>query len=166
MSTPLERIILALQLEKKRLEHEFKIELPKIIGIAREHGDLSENAEYHAARERHGLVRARIGQIDGQLARLKSIDLKQIARDRIGLYSRVTLFEIETENELVYQLVTSEEADLDAGLVSISSPIGRGLTGRQVGDAVTIQVPAGVREFEVTTVKTLHDLANEPGEEE
>ena len=157
MTSPLERIIAELLEEKRRLEHEFKVELPKAIGIARAHGDLSENAEYHAARERHAFVRAKIGQIDGQLLRLKSIDLRLVHRDRVGLYSRVTLFDLESEKEIVYRLVTSEEADFDRGLLSMSSPIGQGLVGKKEGDEIRVNVPSGQRSFEVVSIVTVHD---------
>ncbi len=157
MTSPLERIIASLEEERKRLDHEFKVELPKAIGIARAHGDLSENAEYHAARERHAFVKARIGQIDGQLARLKSIDMRQVPKDRAGLYSRLTLFDLDSEEEIAYQLVTSEEADLDKGLISTSSPIGQGLVGKQEGATVTVRVPSGVRRFEIVRIVTLHE---------
>ena len=154
--TPVDAIIARLEDEKKVLEHEFKIELPKAIGIARAHGDLSENAEYHAARERHAFVRARLGQIDGQLSRLRSIDVRQIPRDRVGLYSRVVLNDTDSGSEVTWRLVTSEEAQPDEGLISISSPIGRGLTGKREGDVVRIEVPSGVRNFEVISVATVH----------
>ena len=161
MDNPLERVIATLLEEKRRLEHEFKIELPKAIGIARAHGDLSENAEYHAARERHAFVRARIGQIDGQLTRLKSIDLRLVPKDRVGLYSKVTLFDLASEAEVAYQLVTSEEADFDKGLLSMSSPIGQALAGKKEGDTVSVVVPSGRRSFEVVSVRTLHDQAGD-----
>jgi transcription elongation factor GreA len=150
-------IIERLEAQKKELEREFKVDLPKAIGIAREHGDLSENAEYHAARERHAFVRAQIGHIDGQLAHLKGIDLRQIPKDRIGLYSRVTLVDLATNEQVTYQLVTSEEANLDEGLISMSSPIGRGLSGKREGDEARIEVPSGIRTFEVGQVITVHD---------
>lgn len=159
MTSPLERIISRLEQERKKLDHEFKIELPKAISVARAHGDLSENAEYHAAKERHAFVLSRMGQIDAQLARLKNIELSKVPRDRVGIYSKVTLFEIDTEKEVVYQLVTAEEADLDKGLISTTSPLGKGLMGHREGDEVTIRVPSGVREFEVISLATLHDQA-------
>jgi transcription elongation factor GreA len=155
--TPLEDIIARLEAEKKQLEYEFKVELPKAIGVARAHGDLSENAEYHAAREKHAFVRARIGQVDAQLARLKSVDLRHIPKDRVGLYARVRLMDADSGTEVLYQLVTSEEANAEAGLISVSSPIGRGLTGKREGDEVKIQVPSGTRCFEILAVITVHD---------
>lgn len=160
MPSPLERLIAKLRDEQKRLEYEFKVELPKAIGVAREHGDLSENAEYHAARERHAFVRARLGQVAGQLERLNGIDLSKIPRDRIGLYSKVVVFDMDSEEEVEYQLVTGEEADPDKGLISASSPLGRGLLGRSEGDETSIDVPSGTRNFEISSVTTLHDLAD------
>ena len=157
MPSPIESLISKLEEEIKKLDHEFKVELPKAIGIARDHGDLSENAEYHAARERHAFVKARIGQLSAQMERLKSIDVSKISRDKVGLYSQVTVFDLDTEEEIDYTLVTGEEADPDKGLISSSSPLGRGLMNRAEGDETSIQVPSGTRNFEITGLKTLHD---------
>ena len=150
MPSPLEKLIEKLQADRKALEHEFKIELPKQIGIAREHGDLSENAEYHAARERHAFVKAQMGQIDAQLARLTQVDIAKIPGDKAGLYSKVTVFDLDSEEETEYELVTGDEADPEKGRISISSPIGKGLAGKEEGDEVTIQVPSGRRNFEIS----------------
>lgn len=163
MSSPIDILLARLQEQRKKLDHEFKIEIPKIIGIAREHGDLSENAEYHAARERHAFVKAQLGQLDGQIAYLKSIDIRQIPKDRVGLYSEVKVFDVEDGEERLYKIVTSEEADLDKGLISISSPIGRALMGRQEGAEIRVEVPAGVRNFEVVSIRTIHDQGTPEG---
>jgi transcription elongation factor GreA len=156
MPSPIDAIIARLQAERKQLDYEFKVEIPKIIGIARDHGDLSENAEYHAARERHAFVKAQLAQLDERINALRSIDMRQISHDKAGLYSHLRLNDVDSGDEVRYQLVTSEEADFDKGLISISSPIGRGLVGKQEGAEVKIQVPSGVRTFEVIELRTLH----------
>ena len=157
MSSPIDILLVRLQEQRKKLDHEFKIEIPKIIGIARDHGDLSENAEYHAARERHAFVKAQLGQIDAQIAYLKDIDIRQIPKDRVGLYSEVKLFDVDGDKEHLYKIVTSEEADLDKGLISISSPIGRALMGKQEAAEVRVEVPSGVRNFEIVAIRTIHE---------
>ena len=155
--SPLDALLRRLQTQRKQLEHDFKVELPRQIGIARAHGDLSENAEYHAAREKHAFVKAQLGQLDAQIAQLKSIDIKQISRDRIGLYSEVKLTDVDSGDELTWKIVTSEEADVEAGRISIASPIGRALMGKREADEVRVQVPAGTRNFEVQSILTVHD---------
>lgn len=157
MPSPLQKRITTLEEESKRLEHEFRIELPKAIGIARDHGDLSENAEYHAARERHAFVKAQLAQIASQLAKLKGVDISRIPKDKAGLYSKVTVFDLDSEEEIVYELVTGEEADPDEGRISISSPIGKGFAGKEEGDEVRIQVPSGRRSFEISGLVTIHE---------
>jgi transcription elongation factor GreA len=142
------------------LEHEFRSELPKEILRARELGDLSENAEYHAAKERQGYVNARIGQLKMRLQAMSMVDLTKIPTDRIGLGSEVVLFDTKKEEEIKYKLVTSEEADVQKGLISTSSPIGKGLLNKQVGDEVKIIIPGGTKEFEILKVKTVHELAD------
>lgn len=161
MSSPIDKLLVNLQAQRKQLDYEFKVELPRIIAVARAHGDLSENAEYHAAREKHAFIKAQLGALDAQIARLKSIDLKQLPTDKAGLYSMVDVFDVDSSERLTYKLVTSEEADLEQGLISVSSPIGRALSGRSEGDEVRVQVPAGTRTFEIVALKTVHDLADE-----
>jgi transcription elongation factor GreA len=141
------------------LEHELRSELPKEILRARELGDLSENAEYHAAKERQGYVNARIGQLKMRLQVMSMVDLTKIPHDRIGLGSEVVVFDTKKEEEITYKLVTSEEADVHKGLISTSSPIGKGLLNKQVGDEVKIVIPGGTKEFEILKVKTVHELA-------
>jgi transcription elongation factor GreA len=142
------------------LEHELRSELPKEILRARELGDLSENAEYHAAKERQGYVNARIGQLKMRLQTMSMVDVSKIPTDRIGLGSEVVLFDTKKEEEIKYKLVTSEEADVNKGLISTSSPIGKGLLNKQVGDEVKITIPGGTKEFEILKVKTVHELAD------
>ena len=138
------------------LEYEFRNELPKEILRARELGDLSENAEYHAAKERQGLVNARLGQLQKRLAELSMIDLTKVPKDRVGFGSTVVVYDITKSVELEYRLVTSEESDAKQGMVSTSSPIGRGLLNRRVGEEIKIQVPGGALEFEVVRIVTIH----------
>jgi transcription elongation factor GreA len=148
-----------LQEEIAALEHELRSELPKEILRARALGDLSENAEYHAAKERQRFVDARLGQLTARLREFAMVDMTKIPRDRVGLGSLVIVLDIVREEEITYNLVTSEEADAPAGKISTSSPIGRGLLGKQVGDTVRIQIPGGVREMEIIQLTTIHDLA-------
>ncbi|HYL37979.1 MAG TPA: transcription elongation factor GreA [Bryobacteraceae bacterium] len=139
------------------LENELRIQLPREISKARAHGDLSENAEYHAAKERQGMVNARLGQLRSRLRELSMIDVSRIPRDRIGFGSSVTVLDLQKDEEITYQLVTSEEADVATGKISTTSPIGRGLLGKQVGDTVKVHIPGGVRELEVLQLITIHD---------
>jgi transcription elongation factor GreA len=148
-----------LQDEIAALEHELRSELPKEILRARALGDLSENAEYHAAKERQGFVNARLGQLQARLREFAMVDLTKIPRDRVGLGSQVVVLDTDKDEEISYRLVTSEEADAPSGKISTSSPIGRGLLGKQVGDTVKIQIPGGVREMEIISLATIHDLA-------
>ena len=146
-----------LQEEIAALENELRIELPREILKAREHGDLSENAEYHSAKERQGLVNARLNQLNSRLRDLSMIDMSQIPHDRIGLGSRVVVLDVDKDEKIRYKLVTSEEVDVAKGLISTSSPIGRGLLGKRVGDTVKIQIPGGMREMEVIELFTIHE---------
>lgn len=148
-----------LQDEIAALEYELRNELPKEILKARALGDLSENAEYHAAKERQGIVNARLGQLQARLREFSMIDMSKIPRDRVGLGSQVVIFDIDKDEQQTYNLVTSEEADVANGKISTSSPIGRGLLGKRVGDTVKIQIPDGVREMEILSLRTIHDSA-------
>lgn len=148
-----------LQEEITALEYELRNELPKEILKARAHGDLSENAEYHAAKERQAWVNARLGHLQGRLREFSMIDFSRIPRDRVGLGSQVVVFDVNKDEEYTYNLVTSEEADVAKGKISTSSPIGKGLLGKRVGDTVKIQIPDGVREMEILSLTTIHDAA-------
>jgi transcription elongation factor GreA len=148
-----------LQEEIAALEYELRNELPKEILKARAHGDLSENAEYHAAKERQGYVNARLGQLQARMREFSMIDLSKIPRDRVGLGSHVVVLDLNKSEEQAYDLVTSEEADAPSGKISTSSPIGRGLLGKRVGDTVKIQIPGGMREMEILSLVTIHDSA-------
>jgi transcription elongation factor GreA len=145
-----------LQEEIAALEYELRSELPKEILRARELGDLSENAEYHAAKERQGLVNARLGQLKKRLAELSMIDLAKVPRDRIGFGTTVVVYDLVKEEELTYRLVASEESDVKNGLISTSSPIGKGLLNKRVGDEVKIVAPGATLQYEVVRVTTIH----------
>lgn len=147
-----------LQEEIKALEYELRNELPREIAKARAHGDLSENAEYHAAKERQSFVSARLAQLHQRLKDMSFVDLSKISRDSVGLGSTVVVYDSEKEEEATYELVTSEDADAANGKISTSSPIGRGLLGKKVGDEVRIQIPGGARNLEVLRLTTIHDL--------
>lgn len=148
-----------LQEEISALEYELRNLLPKEILKARAHGDLSENAEYHAAKERQAWVNARLGQLQARLREFSMVDVSKIPRDRVGLGSHVVVLDLTKDEELTYSLVTSEETDVASGKISTSSPIGRGLLGKRVGDTVKIQIPDGVREMEILSLTTIHDSA-------
>ena len=146
-----------LQAEIAKLDYEMRNELPREILRARELGDLSENAEYHAAKERQGFVNARLGQLKKRLGELSMIDMSRIPRDCAGLGSTVVVLDLQKDEEITFHLCTSEEADITKGLISTSSPIGRGLLNKKVGDELKIQIPGGFREMEILRLKTMHD---------
>src|SRR5436305_11590996 len=130
-----------LEEEIQALERELTFELPKELQRARALGDLSENAEFHMAKQRQDYVGARLGQLKKRLADLSLINFNNIPKDRIAFGSRVTLYDLDRDQEIEYKLVTSEEADLGRGLISTSSPIGRGLMGKRVGDTIKVTTP-------------------------
>jgi len=148
-----------LEEEIRVLEHELNHELPKEIKTARAHGDLSENAEYHAAKERQGMVNARLGQLRQRLAEISLVNFNNIPHDRVAFGSTVLLHDVTKGAEVEYKIVTSEDADVASGKISTSSPIGRGLIGKQVGDLISVQTPAGPREFEIRKLTTIHEQA-------
>ncbi|MEX2271324.1 MAG: transcription elongation factor GreA [Vicinamibacterales bacterium] len=148
------RLIKRFQDEIAILERELKVELPKEILRARELGDLKENAEYHAAKERQRLVETRISMLSGRVAEIQLMNLDKIPTDRAGFGS--TLHVIENGNEMRFQLVMPEDADPPKGLISIASPIGRALSGKEGGDVVKVPTPNGIRKFEITKLITIH----------
>lgn len=148
-----------LEEEIQSLEHELNHELPNELKRARALGDLSENAEYIMAKQRQDIVAARLAQLKHRLADLSLINLTNIPKDRIAFGTRVVLYDLDRDTELEYKLVTSEEADVSKGLISTTSPIGRGLMGKKIGDNVTVRTPNGAREFEVRSMVTIHDEA-------
>jgi transcription elongation factor GreA len=146
-----------LQDEIAVLEHEFHVELPKEILKARAHGDLSENAEYHAAKDRQGFVNARLGQLRKRLSELAMVDFTKIPIDKAGLGSTVVVLDVKRHEEITYYLVTSEEADAANGRISTTSPIGRALLGKEEGDSVKVTSPGGSKELEIRKLTTIHD---------
>jgi transcription elongation factor GreA len=152
-----DQILKKLQDEIALLERELHSDLPKEIRRARELGDLRENAEYHAAKERQSFVQARIAMLQRRVAAVQMINLDRIPHGRAGLGSTVHLRE-QGVGEVVYQLVMPEDADVEKGLISVSSPIGKAIVNKEEGDEVIVQTPGGRRAFEVTRLVTIHDL--------
>lgn len=147
-------IIDRLGAELRSLEYEYRVELPKEIKTAVAMGDLRENAEYKAALERQAYVRARIGQLRERLGSLNSMNVNQLPLDRAALGSTMTLLDLDTDEEVRYTLVFPEMSDADEGMLSVASPIGRSLMGKQEGDEVTVQIPSGTRHFEILDLLT------------
>ena len=146
-----------LQDEIRGLEYELKVELPKEILRAREHGDLRENAEYKAAKERQSYLEARVAQLHQRLAGLSMINMNRIPVGKVGLGSTVTLKSADDGELVVYQIVTPEESDPTRGRISPMSPIGRSLLNHEEGDVLEVRVPSGTRELEIVELKTIHD---------
>ena len=146
-----------LQDEIATLEHELSHELPKELKKAVALGDLSENAEYHMAKQRQEFVKARIRQLGRRLADLSLINMASIPKDKVGLGSTVKVYDSAKEEEIEYKLVTSEETDVGSGKISTTSPIGRALLNKKVGDTTTVVTPNGNREMEILTLTTVYD---------
>ena len=145
--------------EIEALEHELIHELPKEIKKAAALGDLSENAEYHMAKQRQEFVKARVRQLGRRLADLSMVNMNNIPKDKVGLGSTVKVFDSTKNEEMEYNIVTSEESDVAAGKISTNSPIGRALLNKRVGDTATVVTPNGTRELEILTLSTIHDVA-------
>jgi transcription elongation factor GreA len=152
-----------LQAELDELDNELRVRLPKQIKTAKEWGDLRENAEYHAALARQQFVQARIGQLRQRLSEISSIDISKVPHDRAAYGSTLVLYDSERDEEVTYRLVTPEESDPQAGLISTVSPVGRSLMGKEEGDEVTVSTPAGARTFEIRRLTTLHDELKDKG---
>lgn len=146
-----------LEEELRSVEHELKVELPKEIARAREWGDLRENAEYKSAKERQSFLQARLAQLQSRLAALSLMNLDQIPKDKVGLGSTVGVLDEDSGETKVYEIVTTEESDPALGKISPSSPIGRSLLNKKIGDVAEVRVPAGTRYYEIQTLKTIHD---------
>jgi transcription elongation factor GreA len=144
-----------LEEEAQRIETELRVTLPKEISAAMSHGDLSENAEYHAAKERQSTLQARMGQIQKRLADLSRIDVSSVRKDRVGLGSEVTVENLDTGETVRYVLVIPEIADGKRNFVSVASPVGQALLNRKAGDTVTVAIPKGTYEFEVRKFVTI-----------
>jgi len=152
-----EKIKKKLKDEIAALEHELHDELPKELKKARAHGDLSENAEFKFAKERQSYVSARLGQLHQRMADISMLNLNNLPKDRAAYGSRIVVLEVAKSAEIEYKLVTAEEADAAKGMISTTSPIGRALLGKKVGDEVKVTTPAGIREYEVVRLVTIHD---------
>jgi transcription elongation factor GreA len=146
-----------LQDEIAVLEHELHSDLPKEIMTARAHGDLKENAEYKYAKERQSYVSARLGQLHQRLADISMLNLNNLPKDRAAYGSRILVLDVAKSSKIEYKLVTVEEADAAKGLISTTSPIGRALLGKKVGDEVSVTTPAGIKEYEVVRLTTIHE---------
>ena len=149
------RLIKRFEDEISQLDRELTQELPKEIKRARELGDLRENAEYHAAKERQRFVEARISMLRQRVSEIQLMNLEKIPTDRAGYGSKLTLS--ENGRQFVYELVMPEDANPERGLISVASPIGRALVGKEEGDEVSAPTPAGVRHFEILKLVTIHD---------
>jgi transcription elongation factor GreA len=149
----------------KELDHELKVQLPKEIQRAREYGDLRENAEYKAAKERQSYVNARLGQLRRRLAALSLVNLDRIPHGKVGLGSTVKLKDADSGDEIVYDLVTPEEADPTLGRISPSSPIGKCLLNHEEGDEVEVKVPSGTKRYEIISLVTMHDQVEDGAED-
>lgn len=142
--------------EIDKLRHEYKVELPQKIADARAYGDLKENAEYHAARERQSFVKARISQLSEQLSKLSDINMGSIPEDRIGYGSSVTVFDFDSEEIIDFTIVSPNEVEPSSGKISLSSPIGAALNNKYAGDEVEITIPAGKKRYLVQKLTTMH----------
>jgi transcription elongation factor GreA len=154
-----EQIKKKLQDEMNALEHELIHDLPKEIKKAAALGDLSENAEYHMAKQRQEFVKARLRQLGKRMADLSLINMDNIPKDRVGLGSTVKVYDNTKNEEMEYKLVTSEESDVATGKISTSSPIGRALLNKKVGESASVVTPNGKRELDILTLSTIHDEA-------
>jgi transcription elongation factor GreA len=154
-----EEIKLKLQDELRQLEAELRTEIPQELKKAVAMGDLSENAEYEAARNRQDYVRARIAGLRKRLGDISMIDVSRLPHDRVGYGSTVVLYDLDSGGEITYRLVMAEDSDIAQNKISTTSPIGRGLMGRAEGEETEIITPNGKRRFEVVKLKTIHDTA-------
>ena len=150
------RLLKKFEDEIAQLDRELKTELPREIKRARELGDLRENAEYHAAKERQLFVESRISMLQKRVSDIQLMNLERIPRDKVGFGATVTLKD-ETGQTVVYQLVMPEDADVEGGMISTASPIGRALLNKEEGDDVVVATPNGPRRFELIKLVTIHD---------
>ena len=153
-----ERLIKKFEDEIQALNYELKLELPKEIKRARELGDLRENAEYAAAKERQRLVEARISMLQKRVSEIALLNVDRIPADRAGFGSTVHVIE-SNGDKLTFQLVMPEDADATKGLISTTSPIGRAFLNKEAGDSVKVVTPGGTRQFEIVKLFTIHDEA-------
>jgi transcription elongation factor GreA len=161
-----EQVKKRLEEEIKLLEHELTTELPAEIKKAVALGDLSENAEYHMAKQRQEFVKARVRQLGKRLADLSLTNMNNIPKDKVGLGSTVKVYDSSKDEEIEYKLVTSEESDVGAGKISTTSPIGKALLNKKVGDEATVITPNGKRQLEILALTTVHDEEEAEAEKE
>lgn len=141
---------------QEELKHLIRVERPRVvqdIAEARDHGDLSENAEYDAAKERQGFVEGRIAEINNKMARAQVIDVSTIDTDKVVFGATVTVYDDESESESTYRIVGEDESDIKQGLISVSSPVAKALIGHRVDDEVQVKVPSGIRIYEIIDIK-------------
>ena len=148
--------------EIDQLSHELNVLLPQAIAQAVELGDLRENSEYKAALERQRFVQARLGQLHQRLSQLSQLANTEAPTDRVGLGSRVTVIDLETNETDTYMVVLAEMMDIDAGHISLASPLGRALSGGRVGDELSLRLPTMVRRLKIVELLTVHQLAADP----
>lgn len=151
-------IVKQLKEELKKVEKELRVDVPKELQKAAAHGDLRENSEYEAAKHRQSFLQARVAHLLNRINALSNIEIESIPKDMAGFGSRVHLEDLNSGEEFVYELVTPEEVEPRDGKISVSSPVGKALLNKTVGDEVRINLPTGVKEYEVTELYTLHDL--------
>ncbi len=151
----LEKIRSQIEAEMAGLMHELHVDLPERIKIAREHGDLRENSEFKAAKERQAFVEARLNHLTTRMTELSKIDVNDMAYDKVGFGSTVTIHDIDLGEDFTFTITAGDFIDLDAGQVSLASPIGQGLLGAEEGEEVTIKLPAGARQYKVVELSTL-----------
>lgn len=154
-------IIEKIERDLAEFKRELSIELPRQLEEARAHGDLKENAEYHAAKERQGMLNARIAALEDRLARLSMYSLASIPKGVVGYGSRIEIEDAESGESFSYELVFAEEADPTRGLISVSSPTGQAMLRREVGHQVTVVTPSGRRSFEIVNLITIHERLDE-----
>ncbi len=140
--------------ELQQLERNDRLEVVKAIEVAREHGDLKENAEYHAAKERQGMIEARMLELKDKLGRAEVIDCSKVPSDKVVFGTVVKLYDLDSEEEVTYQLLGPEEADVKSGSISVLSPLGRSMLGKEEGDEIIAKTPGGTREFEVVGISS------------
>jgi len=142
-----------LRVELDELKRVARPNVIKAIAEAREHGDLKENAEYHAAREQQGFIEGRIAEIEAKLSTAQIIDVSRLDSEKVVFGATVSLIELESEEAVTYQIVGDDEADIKAGKISVSSPLARALIGREVDDIAQVQAPGGIREYEIVEIR-------------
>jgi len=151
-------ILTKLRDELKEVERELRVDVPRELRTAAAHGDLRENSEYEAAKHRQSFLQARAGQLSKRINSLTSLNLDDIPKNVIGFGSKIYLEDMNSGNEVIYELVTPEEVDPKVGKISVSSPIGRALLNKEEGDDITINLPSGTKEYGVTRLETIHEL--------